>query len=69
MTLLWTKIPNNKQHHTKGVEKLLQKHKINKASGPDDLPAYIHREIATDLTPVFTAIFNQLMKTGTLLVT
>ncbi len=29
--------------NTKWVEKLLQKRKINKASRPDDLPAYVVR--------------------------
>ena len=52
--------------HIKGVEKLLQKLKVNKASGPDDLPAYILRETATEIAPVLTAIFNQSLKTGTL---
>ncbi len=62
------KYPNigNRTIHTKGVEKHLQKHKINKASSPDDLPAYILRETVTELAPVHTVIFNQSLKTGTL---
>ena len=52
--------------HIKGVEKLLQKLKVNKASGPDDLPAYILRETATEIAPLLTAIFNQSLKSGTL---
>jgi hypothetical protein len=57
---------DNLNIHTKGVEKLLQKLKVNKASGPDDLPAFILRETATEIAPVLTAIFNQSLKTGTL---
>ena len=57
---------DNLNIHTKGVENLLQKLKINKASGPDDLPAYILRETAVEIAPVLTAIFNQSLKTGTL---
>jgi hypothetical protein len=57
---------NNLNIHTKGVENLLQKLKVNKASGPDDLPAYILRETAVEIAPVLTAIFNQSLKCGTL---
>ncbi len=45
--------------NTEEVEKLLQKRKINKESGPDDIPAFILRETVTELAPVFTTIFNQ----------
>ncbi len=55
--------------HTKGVEKLFQKHRINKASGLDELRAYILRETATKLDPLLTAICNQpltsRLRTGT----
>ncbi len=34
---------------TKGVKILLQKHSINKASGADDIPAYILKETTTEL--------------------
>lgn len=50
---------DNPNTNTKGVKKLLQKHKINKVSGQDDLPAHIHRETATELASITTAIFNQ----------
>jgi hypothetical protein len=57
---------DNLNIHTQGVKNLLQKLKVNKASGPDNLPAYILRETATEIAPVLTAIFNQSLKTGTL---
>jgi hypothetical protein len=57
---------DNLNIHTKGVENLLQKLKVNKASGPDDLPANILKETATEIAAVLTAIFNQSLKTGTL---
>ncbi len=52
--------------YTQDVEKLLQKFKIKKASGPDNLPAYIFRESATELTLVLSGIFNQSLKIDTL---
>ncbi len=48
--------------HTKIIEKLLQKHKLSKASSPDNLPAYIRRETASELAPELTVIFNQSLK-------
>ena len=50
----------------KGVEKMLKSLKVNKAPGPDELPAYILKELAEELAPVLTALFNQSLQTGTL---
>ncbi len=52
--------------YTQGVEKSLQKLKIYKASGPENLSAFIFRETSTELAPVLTVIFNMSLKTGTL---
>ncbi len=52
--------------NTKEAEKLLHKLKINKASVPDDIPAYILRETATDLARIFTALVSQSLNKGTL---
>ncbi len=43
---------DNLKIHTKRVEKLLQRLKINRASGLDDLPAYILRNSVAELAPV-----------------
>jgi hypothetical protein len=43
-----------------GVTKLLSSLKVNKASGPDDLPCRILKELAEDIAPVLTSIFNQI---------
>ncbi len=55
----------NLSTNNKEVEKRLQKLKINKASGPDDIPPYILRETVTELVPVLSAIFNQPLNIGT----
>ena len=49
-----------------GVKKLLSSLKINKATGPDNLPCYVLRELAEDIAPILTFIFNQSLRTGTL---
>jgi hypothetical protein len=50
----------------KGVVKLLPKLKVNKASDPDDLPAYILKELAEEIAPILTAIFTQSLQQGSL---
>jgi hypothetical protein len=50
----------------KGVVKLLQNLKVNKAPGPDDLPAYILKELADEVAPILTAIFTQSLQQGSL---
>ncbi len=52
--------------NVKGVEKLLKNLKINKAPGPDDIPARILKELAEELAPILTLIFKQSLETGTL---
>ena len=47
-----------------GVTKLLQKLKVNKASGPDNISARILKELAEPLTPCLTAFFSLLIERG-----
>lgn len=51
---------------TRGVEKLLLKVNERKACGPDQIPNRMLRELALELAPALTFIFNQSLKTGTL---
>ena len=44
--------------NTAGVEKLLGKLKVNKAAGPDDIPCIILKELAAEIAPVLTSIYN-----------
>ena len=50
----------------RGVEKLLLKLAINKASGPDHLPNYYLRETTKQTAPKLAALFSQSLKTGVL---
>ena len=52
--------------NVKGVEKLLQEINPSKASGPDQVPCRILRELSVELAPVLTAIFMQSLETGML---
>jgi len=49
-----------------GVQKLLEKIKPQKASGPDNIPGRVLRELAVEIAPVLTAIFSKSLNTGTL---
>ena len=49
-----------------GVEKLLSNLKVNKASGPDDLPATVLKELSHEIAPILTVIFTQSLQTGSL---
>ena len=52
-------------HVTKeGITKLLQKLNPGKASGPDLLPARLLKELAEELSPYLTAIFQRSFDTG-----
>ena len=51
---------------TEGVEKLLKNLKVNKASGPDDIPGVVLKELAHELAPVLAHIFTQSLETGEL---
>ena len=41
------------------VTKLLRKVNPNKASGPDSIPARILKELADEIAPLLTTIFNK----------
>ena len=49
-----------------GVLKLLQGLNPSKASGPDEIPARLLKNLATELTPAITEIFRQSVLTGAL---
>jgi hypothetical protein len=48
----------------KGVLKLLNNLKANKAPGPDNISPRILKELATDVAPILTCIFNLSYQTG-----
>ena len=52
--------------HTEGVEKLLSTLQPHKASGPDRIPNRVLKELASEVAPAITAIFNQTLSTGTI---
>ena len=47
-----------------GVAKLLLRLKVRKASGPDNVPARVLKELAEPLAPCLTAFFTQSMQRG-----
>ena len=49
-----------------GVRKLLAELKPGKASGPDRIPNRVLKELADELAPPLTALFNQSLDTGAL---
>ena len=49
-----------------GVEKLLRNVKASKASGPDRVPCRFLTELAPELAPILTKIFQQSLKDGVL---
>ena len=51
---------------TTGVERLLARLDPNKASGPDNISCRILKELAVELAPALTAIFNQSINSGSL---
>ena len=50
---------------TMGVQKLLCKLNVKKASGPDNISCKILRELSVEIAPVLTYIFQQSLDTGT----
>ena len=52
--------------NVKGVENLLSSLKVNKASGPDNIPNMILKTCSKELSPALTNIFQQSLDTGTL---
>ena len=51
---------------TTGVEKLLKNLKVNKVSGPDNIPARILKECATSAAPVIQKIYQESVSSGIL---
>ena len=51
-----------------GVHKLLSNIKPKKASGPDSIPCRVLKEVALELAPVLTDIFNTFLATSLLLI-
>ncbi|XP_072028466.1 uncharacterized protein [Amphiura filiformis] len=49
---------------TFGVEKLLKNLKINKASGPDNIPARILKECASSVAPILQKIYQKSISSG-----
>ena len=49
-----------------GVEKLLSKLKIHKATGPDGVPSRILRECASEIAPAISTIFQFSLSSGIL---
>ena len=47
-----------------GVHKLLSNLKIHKATGPDNIPARLLKELAAELTPVFTLFYQTSLDQG-----
>ncbi len=50
----------------KGVEKLLRNLKPNKASGPDNIPARILKEMSPTIAPILTTIYQKSLDSGIL---
>ena len=48
-----------------GVAKLLRKINPNKACGPDSIPARILKELAEEISPLLTTIFQKSLDSGT----
>ena len=48
----------------KGVRKLLLNLKVDKATGPDTIPAFILKSAADELSPVLTKLFQLSLDTG-----
>ena len=46
--------------NNEGIYELLTGHKINKATGPDEIPTRLLKTSADELTPVFSFIFQAL---------
>ena len=49
-----------------GVEKLLRNIKAHKASGPDNIPCRLLKELASELAPCLTRIFQESLSSGQL---
>ena len=49
-----------------GITKLLHNLNPSKAGGPDEIPAGVLKNLATEVSPILTALFKQLIHTGNL---
>ena len=49
-----------------GVHNILSQLDPHKAGGPDGIPARVLKELASDLTPILTHLYQQLLNTGAL---
>ena len=56
----------NIQVNINGVQKLLSNIKVNKATGPDNIPCRILKEAAPELAPILTDIFQHSLRDGVL---
>jgi hypothetical protein len=50
--------------HCNGVLKLLKNLKVRKATGPDDIPAYILKAAAHELAPILTHLYQSSLDRG-----
>ncbi len=59
-------VPRMQEIHvtTPGVLELLSNLNTNKAAGPDGISANILKELACEISPILTHMFNQLLHTG-----
>ena len=48
----------------RGIHKLLTNLKPNKASGPDDIPARLLKELSNELSPIFKILFQASLNQG-----
>ena len=54
------------QVHLDGVSQLLHNLKPHKAAGPDNLPSYFLKEVANEIAPALTTIFQTSLNQGPL---
>jgi len=50
--------------HCNGVLKLLKNLKVHKATGPNDIPAYILKAAAHELAPILTRLYQSSLDRG-----
>ena len=55
---------DNIKVHCNGVLNLLKNLKVHKATGPDDIPAYILKAAAHELAPILTHLYQPSLDRG-----
>ena len=50
--------------HQNGVLKLLRNINVHKATGPDQIPGKLWKELATEISPILTTIFSESLGQG-----